>query len=83
MPFFDDSYSTGSTVTHLPLGNALGSFVLDQDVLAREASLSATAKEIQGRGKLIQLRVSNALADEPFRIHKLHILYKTGRTTYL
>ncbi len=83
MTFFDDSSVVGNTLTHIPVGAALGSFVLDQDVLASDATLAMASEEIFGRGKSVQLHVSNALADEPFRIHKLHLTYQAGRTSPL
>lgn len=81
--YFDDSRTYGSSVTSTPVGAALGSFILDQDVLAADATLSIATKELYGRGRSIQLRISNSGANEPFRVHKLYATYKVGRTSPL
>lgn len=81
--FYDDSTVYGSSVTSTPVGAALDSFVLDQDVLAPAAILALATKEIYGRGRTVQLRMSNSGIDQPFRIHKMFIPYQMGRTSPL
>lgn len=81
--YYDDRSQYTDSVTYSSVGTALGAFVLDQDVLARDSTLAMGSKEIAGRGHNIQLRVSNATADQPFRIHRMQVAYRMGRTSHL
>lgn len=81
--YYDDRSGYTDTITYSSVGTALGAFVLGQDVLARDATLAMGSEEIFGRGHTIQLRVGNSAIDEPFRIHRMQIVYKAGRTTHL
>ena len=75
--FLAKSYSTTYTTTNPSA--PLGSFVLGRDFLAELTALVIAAHSLSGRGRNVQLLVSNNEVNTPFKIYKMQIVYTLGR----
>ncbi len=75
--YLSKAYSTTYTTT--APGTPLGTFVLGIDFLSGVNALVIAAHGITGRGRNVQVRVSNSSLTESFKIYKMQLVYTRGR----
>jgi hypothetical protein len=75
---FINDYAGSYVPTNMGLGGRLGTFILGINKVGASSGSVIAGREIKGRGKTAQIKISNGGLDETFEIYRLSLLFERG-----
>jgi len=75
---FINDYSGSYTPFNMGLGGRLGAFILGVNKVGTVSGTILAGREIKGRGKTAQIKISNGGLNETFEIYRLSLLFERG-----